>query len=309
MAAEQHQEMYASKLTHLEQVTEQFTDWLTSLSAMQPGDEIFVRRFKRTGTLVRLQLAQQVAVVNMGGVDAEIPLQELMPDIDGGGEQVVSLKRQAAETLRQAQIELDEAERLKRESRKGLVALEQRQGYVNAWLAAVAELQVGSEVTFSRSPGHGTVTEMDLPAGKVTVEAGDQPLTLRLQDLFPEYGAFGGKGGGKPRRRKPSGGRGGPKADKPIPHRKAGSARARANRKAVAKLAPGSDVFVVPFHKRAKLVRIDEAKDVAIVLSGAFEMQVALADVEPLTDIKPRPKRKPVARPEAEPPPQAPDGE
>jgi len=287
--AEQDQELYASKLTQLEQVTEQFTDWLASLSAMQPGDEIFVRRFKRTGKLVRLQLSRQVAVVNMGGMDAEIPLQELAPDLEGGAEQIVSLRRQAEATLRRAEAERAEAERTKTESRRRLAALEQRQQYVNAWLAAVAELQVGTEVTFARKPGRGTVAAMDLAAGKVTVEVDDRTLELRVQELFPEYGAFGGRGGGGPRRRKPAPRRGEAAADKPIPHRKADSARARANRRAVLKLEAGSEVFVVPFHKRATLVRIDEAKDAAIVQAGAFEMQVSLADVEPVRD--PRQKR------------------
>jgi len=282
--AEEHQELYASKLTHLEQVTDQFTDWLASLSAMKPGDELFVRRFKRTATLVRLQLSQQVAIVNMGGVDAEIPLQELMPDIAGGAEQIVSLRHQAQAKVREVEVELAEADRLKREARKRLVAIDQRQQYVNAWLGAVAALEIGSEVTFGRKPGRGIVQAMDLPGGKITVEADDKTLELRVQELFPETGAFGGRGGAKPRHRRPVKGRG--EGDKPIPHRKADSAKARASRTAVLKLAPGSEVFVVPFHKRAKLVRVDEAKDVAIVQSGAFEMQVPLADVEPMLDAR-----------------------
>jgi len=45
---------------------------------------------------------------------------------------------------------------------------------------------------------------------------------------------------------------------------------------------PGEQVYVVPFHKRATLIRILADKDLAVVQSGIFEMQVPLIDLEPL---------------------------
>lgn len=48
--------------------------------------------------------------------------------------------------------------------------------------------------------------------------------------------------------------------------------------------APGSQVFVVPFNKRATLIRINEEKELAIVQAGIFEMEVPLADVEPVRE-------------------------
>lgn len=303
--AEQHQEFYQSKLVDLKSQADQFSDWLASLSAMQPGDELFVRRFKRTGTLVRLQLSRQVAVVNLGGMEAEIPLQELMPEpAAGGAEQIVSLRRQAAEHARQMQARLAEAERMQQAARKQLAALEQRQAYVDAWLDRVSTLTVGATVTFDRKPGRGTVKAMDLPAGKVTVDTGKETLELRVQELFPESGAFGPRRGESPRgrrrrmhRRREGEGEGEGKADRPIPHRKADSARARTNRRAVAAMSPGSEVYVVPFQKRATLVRVDEAKAVAVVQSGAFEMQVGLADVEPVGHKRPAKRRRHRPRP------------
>ncbi|NLF33219.1 MAG: hypothetical protein GX591_20320 [Planctomycetes bacterium] len=302
LEAQQHQELYQSKLADLQGLTDQFTDWLAGLSAMQPGDELFVRRFKRTGTLVRLQLSRQVAVVNMGGMEAEIPLQELMPEpAAAGAEQILSLRRQTAEHARQVQGRLEEAERLQQAARRHLAAIEQRQAYVNAWLDRIATLAVGAAVAFDRPPGRGTVQAMDLAGGKVTVEADGQTLELRLQELFPESGAFGdrrrragrpeGQGQGRDQDQEQG------QADRPVPHRRADSARARANRRTVAAMDPGSEVYVVPFQKRATLVRVDEARAIAVVQSGAFEMQVNLADVEPLGHTGPQPQRRRRRRP------------
>lgn len=45
---------------------------------------------------------------------------------------------------------------------------------------------------------------------------------------------------------------------------------------------PGQKVFVVPFNKPATLIRINADKGQAVVQSGAFEMELPLADLEPL---------------------------
>jgi dsDNA-specific endonuclease/ATPase MutS2 len=50
----------------------------------------------------------------------------------------------------------------------------------------------------------------------------------------------------------------------------------------VLQVEPGEPVFVVPFNQRATLIRIDREKDQAVVQAGAFEMQVALADLAPV---------------------------
>ena len=57
---------------------------------------------------------------------------------------------------------------------------------------------------------------------------------------------------------------------------------AQHNRHAVLAVAPGQKVFVVPFNKRATLIRINPDKDNAVVQSGIFEMEIPLSDLEPL---------------------------
>ena len=59
------------------------------------------------------------------------------------------------------------------------------------------------------------------------------------------------------------------------------SRAAKANRQAVLKTDPGQQVYVVPFHKRATLIRFNHEKDEAVVQSGAFEMQIPISDLEP----------------------------
>ena len=66
----------------------------------------------------------------------------------------------------------------------------------------------------------------------------------------------------------------------------ADSSSAKADREAVLKLEPGEEVYVVPFHKRGRLIRFNHDKDQALVSIGAFEMQIPIADLAP-----PRPGR------------------
>jgi len=47
---------------------------------------------------------------------------------------------------------------------------------------------------------------------------------------------------------------------------------------------PGQQVYVVPFHKRATLIRINMEKEQAVVQSGIFELELPLADLEPVRD-------------------------
>lgn len=61
-----------------------------------------------------------------------------------------------------------------------------------------------------------------------------------------------------------------------------GARAAEAKIKALLALEPGEQVYVVPFHKRATLIRVQADKDLAVVQSGIFEMQIPLVDLEPL---------------------------
>ena len=100
-----------------------------------------------------------------------------------------------------------------------------------------------------------------------------------LQDLHPQTGPFapGGEGTKKNASRQ---GKGNKKAA--VRHRDPKSKSAKKDRRALLDTSPGEKVFVVPFQTAATLVRIDEDKNKATVLRGAFEIQVALSDLEPV---------------------------
>jgi hypothetical protein len=101
-------------------------------------------------------------------------------------------------------------------------------------------------------------------------------VELTLDELFPQKGPFApnARGGEKQRSKR------GP--DRPITRRQARSKKARSSRKAVLETQPGSEVYVVPFGKRATLIRFISDKDLAVVQSGAFEVQIAISDLEPV---------------------------
>jgi dsDNA-specific endonuclease/ATPase MutS2 len=132
--AQARQQQYEAKLSELHRLSEQFTEWVSSLPAMKPGDEVYVRRFGRPGKLVRLQLSRQVAVVSVDGKEMEVPLQELMPDI--GDTQVrgeiPAQRRQIAEQARPGESAATEAQRLEKEYQRSLSALRQRQQQFDA---------------------------------------------------------------------------------------------------------------------------------------------------------------------------------
>ena len=91
-------------------------------------------------------------------------------------------------------------------------------------------------------------------------------MELSVQELFPQTGPFA-----EVERAESKPGRKG--KDRPIPRRKKG--------RSILNVAPGEKVYLVPFNTTGKLVRIDSEKDVAIVLRGAFEIELPLSDVAP----------------------------
>jgi hypothetical protein len=229
--------------------------------------------------LERLQLSRQVAVVNVDKMQVEVPLQELMPDIGkpGVADEVASLRQQITEQARAAKADREQAERLRKEHQRALTAVQTQQKQFDAWLAELGKLAIGGEVTFLRPPGHGTVIELNLSGGQVKVQTPRGPLELRLQDLFPE--ALGQA----PPNRRPGRSKETPDdpQNRPMLRRRPESRPARTNREILLATPPGTQVYVVPFRKRATLLRIVAEKDLAILQSGAFEMQIPLADIEP----------------------------
>jgi hypothetical protein len=131
----------------------------------------------------------------------------------------------------------------------------------------------------ARPPGSGKLVELDLVNSRAKVLTPGGELSLTVQELFPQTGPF------VVHRRTPEhAGRrekGKPQMDRPIHRRSPDSAAAKANREAVLKTAPGEELYVVPFHRRATLIRFNHEKDQAVVEWGAFEMQVPISDLEP----------------------------
>ncbi len=99
-----------------------------------------------------------------------------------------------------------------------------------------------------------------------------------------------------------------PADDRPIERRSADSKEAIANRDKLLATKPGDQVYVVPFHKRATLIRLNPDKDQAVVQSGIFEMEIPLADLEPIQKPQPPappPPKKPAPRQQKPPEPAA----
>lgn len=273
LAAETQAQVYEDKLQQVQHLREEFEAWLAKLIDMAPGEELHIPSLNRTGKLVRLQLHNQLAVVDIGNIQAEIPLTELMPQLgqEKIRQQFNALRRELQDRQKSAEDAMARAARLEVEARAHAADLRAQQEAFDTWAQAVAAAQGGDLVTINRNPGVGTLLGIDHAKKQATVRTSDgKELTLAIKDLFPQQGKYAKLTKDSPAGRKVS--------DKPIRHGKATGKKAAAARRAVAKLNPGDKVFVISFNQSYTLVRIDEAKDVAIVQAGAFELSVALSD-------------------------------
>ena len=287
LAAETTQEAYADKLSEVHRLQGRFESWLASLAELKPGDEVAVPNFDKPGRLVRVQFNKQIAVVDVDSVQVEVPLAELMPDLGQSGvrSEIATLREQILAQARQAEALRAEAERLQKEYHSSLARQRARQTQFDHWLEAIGAAKVGEEVAIDREPGSGKLLELDFLAARAKVKTAKGELTLSLQELFPQAGPFAPKHKRGPKgKRRPAHPKS--RADLPMTHRRADSRAAKANREAVLKTPPGEKVYVVPFHKRATLIRFNHEKDQAVVQSGAFEMQIPISDLEPVKDAK-----------------------
>jgi DNA mismatch repair protein MutS2 len=282
LAAEDQAEVYETKLADLHRLQSEFETWLAGIADMKPGQEIYVPSLRKAGRLTRLELHKQLAVVDADNVQVEVPLSELMPSL-GQQEtrnQIARLRQEILDQARDAEKDRVEAKRIQEEYHRSLQHQRTRARQFDGWLGAIARLKVGDEVPIARKPGRGTVTQVDLPGLRATVQTSEGEMELSLQDLFPQTGPFA------PRQTKPKAGRHrAPKsprepAKRPMPRRSAGDKVARGNREKLLAVEPGQQVFVVPFSKQATLIRTNAEKDLAIVQSGIFEMEIPLADLE-----------------------------
>ena len=288
LAAQSQQEIYQAKLADLHRLQEEFHTWLASLSEWKPGDEVYVPSLKKTGRLARLELHRQVAVVDADSLQVEVPLRDLMPELGQNDvrEQINALRQQILDQARQGDQAREEVRHMQEELRRSIAQQRERARQFDNWLSALARLKVGDEVAIARRPGKATVVKVDLLGLRATVKTNDGEIELSIQDLFPQTGPFA------PRRPKPSRQARAPRAkrppasapNRPMPRRTADSSAARKSREALLAVRPGEKVYVVPFHKRATLIRIHAEKNLAVVQSGVFEMEIPLADLEPIHD-------------------------
>lgn len=286
VAAETQHEMYQAKLADLHRLKEDFETWLARLGELKSGDEIFVPSLNKTARLVRLELHRQIAVVDSGNLQVEVPLGELIPDLGQSGvrEEIAKLRRQILDQATASEQASGEADRIRQEYHRSMQFQKARARQFDAWLEGIGRLKVGDEVPISRRPGKGKLVTVDLPGLRATVRTPEGELTLPLQELFPQTGPFAARHpanrprGEKVRSRQKSK----PQPARPITRRSPDSRAARAARDALLATKPGQKVFVVPFNKQATLIRINADKGQAVVQSGIFEMDIPLADLEPI---------------------------
>ena len=286
LAAQTQQEVYEAKLADLHRLKEEFETWLASIPELRPGDEVHVPSLGRTGSLVRLELHRRIAIVSTGSLEVEVPLAELMPDFGQAAvrEQIAALRKQILEQARRSEEAFAEAARVRDEYQRSCQHQKDRARRFDHWLSAIARLRVGQQVEIARKPGTGKLVKVDLPGLRATVALdGGEEVELPIQDLFPQTGPFARPAGERTGRARRGKERARPRErEQPRPMRRRpaqGQAAERARRELLS-AEPGRHVFVVPFNKRATLIRVNAEKDQAVVQSGIFEMEIPLCDLE-----------------------------
>jgi len=282
LTAESQADAFRGKLDELDRLRSDFEGWLARLAEMSPGDEVHVSSLNRTGRLVRLQLHKQIALVELDNKQVEVPLRSLMPELgqDGVRRQLEQMRQDLLTQQRSSEAAAERAVAMEAEYRRGLEEITSRQRELQAWAEAIAAAAPGDVVPIGRKPGVGTLVSIDLKAGKATVRtSGGEEMELPTSELFPRHGKpvarAEGKQVSKGRFRKP-------KDDLPIRHGKPKGRGADALRRAVLAAEPGEEVFVVPFDRACRLVRIDAKRGQVVVQMGDFELQVAISDIRPV---------------------------
>jgi uncharacterized protein YaiI (UPF0178 family) len=293
MTAEQALRDYEAKLADVGKLQKGFENWLASLCEMKEGDEVHVPSLNRSARLVRMEFNKQIALVDLGRMQMEVNLSDLMPQLgqEGIRVEISNLREQIRQQQREAENLRTEAQRLEKEYRRSHLQQQSRQQQYEQWINRIGQAKVGEIVPILAPPGSGTLLELDFPHNRAKVLTDNGEMELRLQELFPQTGPFAPHGPGQHGQGPHRHGKGlalhedmaHPKADdkdRPVPHRRPQSPAARVARPAVLKIPPGEQVYVVSFHRRATLIRFDEARDMAYVQAGAFEISVPIADLD-----------------------------
>jgi len=273
-------EAYEAQIADVQDLRGQFLTWLATLGELKKGQEIFVPSLNRTCRLVRMEMHKQAALVEAGQMQMEIPIRELMPDLGqtDARREIDELRKQIAGQVNQAEQEAEKAREIRRRCEARRRELEQQTEQFARWAKEIAGAKVGSRVPIDREPGIGVLESLDLAAAKAVVRIPAGSMELPLDKLFPQTGPFAARAADVSKRKS----RSKHGADRPLKRRTSGSKKARAVRDAILAVQPGSQVFVVPFGKRATLIRFVVDKDLAVVQSGAFEVEIPIADLEPV---------------------------
>lgn len=285
LTAENQTEIYEAKLADLHRLQEELETWMARISEMKAGDELYVPSLGKTGRLVRLELHKQRALIDADNVQVEVPLHELMPDLGQNEmrDQITTFRRQIMEQAKEAEKDRAEAMRIQKEYHQSLAQHRRRARQFDEWLGSIGRLRVGSEVPIAKAPGKGKVVKVDMLALKATLQTDRGEMELSLQDIFPQTGPFAPKSTRDSHSRKSAHKSTHPTPTKrPMPRRSPKNKNAISNHEKLLATPPGKQVFVVPFNKRATLIRINAEKEQATVQSGIFELEIPISDLEPI---------------------------
>ncbi|MFB3891151.1 MAG: MutS2/Smr-associated SH3 domain-containing protein [Phycisphaerae bacterium] len=271
-AQAQHiQEEYHRSLVQQKERARQFDNWLGAIARVKAGDEVPISQRPGRGkiTKVDLQGLRATVLIDEGGGkeprELELPLSELFPQT-GPFAHLPQYQPPAPPRQRPPQAEA-----------------------------------VGAGYGHDR--GQGRPQGRYPQRGQERVPQGGRDR--RDQRERGPQGKVGGQAHGQAQRppqahRPPRE----PIPDGPMHRGKADGKAAEALREQLLKIEPGQQVFVVPFNKRATLIRMNADKGVATVQSGIFEMEVPLADLEPIRVRPPaEPEERPARHKEADKPP------
>ena len=271
-------EQYQQKIADVDKLKSDFSAWLTRLADLKPGDQLAIPNSTLVGTLERLDFKKQYAVVNLGAIQREIAFTELMPDLGQSSvrDELKNLRKEAIEAKRLAEQEQEKAKQFRKQASQLNQLQKEKNKQFENWTQKISQVKPGDEISIAVKPGKAKLEKIDFAKMQATVKPKKgESIELSLNELFPQTGPYSQEGKRKKSEHYQS-------TDKPIKHGAQKGKRASDNLRKVLKAMPGDRVFVIPFNSKAELVRIDEKRQIAFVLNGAFEMQVKLTDILPV---------------------------
>jgi DNA mismatch repair protein MutS2 len=72
------------RATALEKQQRAYATWVERVMRLQPGDEVFVKKFDRRGRVCRIRFEKQTASIDLGTMEADVPLSDLVFETAAG---------------------------------------------------------------------------------------------------------------------------------------------------------------------------------------------------------------------------------